>query len=507
MSEVKTMEKTVEAINKRIDDGNVKVVTAEEMCSIVDELGPEKAVKEVDVVTTGTFGAMCSSGAFFNFGHSDPPIKMQRIWMNDVEAYTGVAAVDAYMGATQLSESRGFEYGGGHVIEDLVRGKSVLVRAISHGTDCYPRKQLETELKLSDMNQAVMLNPRNAYQRYNAATNSSDKTLYTYMGTLLPRHGNVTFSGAGCLSPLYNDPTYETIGLGTRMFIGGSQGYVIGEGTQHNPKEGMGTIMVRGNLKEMDAKYLRGATVHKYGTTLYVGIGIPIPVLNPTIAKATAIKDKDIVTNLLDYAVQKRSRPVLRKVTYAELKSGFVDIEGKDVKVSPLSSTYVARDIARTLKSWIANGKFHLTEPVERLRKEGEAKPMKQTREQPKVKDVMTVDIPVASSSMPIREAAKALIKANLNHLPVVSEDRRLIGIVTSWDISRAVALDKFDRVEEIMTKKVITAYADDEIDIVARRLKEHDISALPVIDIDKKLLGIVTTEDVSKLLARRERK
>jgi uncharacterized protein (DUF39 family) len=96
------VEKSIHEINRRIKDGSVNVVTAEEMVGIVAEFGAEGAAKEVDVVTTGTFGAMCSSGVWVNLGHSEPPIKMQNVWFNDVEAYTGLAAVDAYIGATQL---------------------------------------------------------------------------------------------------------------------------------------------------------------------------------------------------------------------------------------------------------------------------------------------------------------------------------------------------------------------------------------------------------------------
>ncbi|MEM3589561.1 MAG: homocysteine biosynthesis protein, partial [Candidatus Bathyarchaeia archaeon] len=95
---------------------------ADEFTEFAKSVGIEKAAKEVDVVTTGTFGAMCSSGAFLNFGHADPPIKMKRCWLNEVPAYAGLAAVDVYLGATSPSEDRGIEYGGGHVIEDLVRG-------------------------------------------------------------------------------------------------------------------------------------------------------------------------------------------------------------------------------------------------------------------------------------------------------------------------------------------------------------------------------------------------
>ncbi|MCJ7720260.1 MAG: homocysteine biosynthesis protein, partial [Candidatus Hadarchaeum sp.] len=330
--------KSVAEINERIRRGDAVVVTAEEMVEIVREKGEVGAAEEVDVVTTGTFGAMCSSGAWLNFGHADPPIKMQRVWLNDVEAYTGVAAVDAYIGATQLSETRGFEYGGGHVIEDLIRGKEIVVRATAYGTDCYPRKEIETVVTKDDINQAVLCNPRNAYQRYVAATNSRDETIYTYMGTLLPNYGNVTYSGAGVLSPLHKDPNYETIGIGTRIFLGGAQGYIFWEGTQHAPTKAMGTIMTIGNLKEMDARYLRGATIEKYGTTLYVGLGIPIPIINERVAKTTGVSDEDIKTNLTDYGIPRKDRPILREVTYAELKSGKVKIDGVEAPVSSLSS-------------------------------------------------------------------------------------------------------------------------------------------------------------------------
>jgi len=217
------MAKTLAEINEKIRKGEAVVVRADEMPEIMAKKGPEKAAREVDIVTTGTFGAMCSSGAFINFGHSNPPIKMQKVWLNEVEAYGGLAAVDTYIGATELSLDRGMEYGGGHVIEDLVAGREVNVRAVSYGTDCYPTKKLETTITLDDLNQAYMYNPRNAYQRYVAAVNLSERKLHTYMGTLLPKGGNVNFAGCGEISPLNNDPDYRTIGFGTRIFLSGGK--------------------------------------------------------------------------------------------------------------------------------------------------------------------------------------------------------------------------------------------------------------------------------------------
>lgn len=369
-------ERTIKEINEKIKRRRAVVVTAEEMTKIVREIGEKKAFEEVDVVTTATFGAMCSSGVFLNFGHSDPPIKMTKVWLNDVPAYTGIAAVDAYIGATEPSERFHIKYGGAHVIEDLVKGKEINLRAEAYGTDCYPRKKVETVITLNDINQAIMVNPRNAYQRYNSAVNSTKKTLYTYMGKLLPEMGNITYSGSGELSPLMNDPDFETIGVGTRIFLCGSEGYIIGSGTQHFPETGFGTLMVIGDLKKMSPEFVRAAVFEGYGCTLYVGIGVPIPILNERIAKKTGISDREIFTDIIDYGVPARKRPIVKRVSYEELKSGYVEIEGKKIRTSSLSSLFMAKKIAELLKERIKNGEFFLTEPVERLPLKGSAKPM-----------------------------------------------------------------------------------------------------------------------------------
>jgi len=370
------MPKTIDQINEKIARGTVRVVRADQMTEIVRDLGPGRAAEDVDVVTTGTFGAMCSSGAWFNFGHADPPIKMTRVWLNDVELHAGVAAVDGYLGATQASDTEGIRYGGAHVLEDLLRGKSVVLRAVSYGTDCYPRKRIVTTLTLDDFNTALLSNPRNGYQRYAAAANASNRKIRTYMGTLLPGLGNVTYSGAGSLSPLSNDPEYRTIGLGTRIFLGGGEGQVTGPGTQHDPAAGFGTLMVQGDLKTMSAEFLRAAVFPGYGCTLYIGLGIPIPILDADLARRTAVSDADIETTIYDYGVPSRTRPALKTVNYAELKSGSVDIGTKRVPTSPLSSFALARRVADELKRRIETKTFTLTEPVQNLPSQTVLKPL-----------------------------------------------------------------------------------------------------------------------------------
>jgi len=379
------MKRTYEEINEKIKKGDVVVMTAEEVIKVVESQGLESATKEIDVVTTGTFGAMCSSGAFLNFGHAEPPIKMQRVWLNGVPAYTGLAAVDAYIGATELKENGDLEYGGAHVIEDLIAGKPIHLRATAYGTDCYPRRSIETYISLKTINQAYLYNPRNAYQNYAVATNSSDTTLFTYMGKLLPNYGNATFSSAGQLSPLLKDPLCRTIGIGTRIFIGGAKGFVAWEGTQYNTtvpmKNGVPlrpgrTLAVVGDMKEMSTEFIRALYFHRYGVSLAVGIGVPIPVLDQDVMKFASLSDKDLFAPVLDYSLQSRNRKPLKEVSYAELRSGSIELFGKKVKTSSLSSYYKARVIAEKLKKMIEEGEFLISRPVQSLPEERSFKPL-----------------------------------------------------------------------------------------------------------------------------------
>jgi uncharacterized protein (DUF39 family) len=375
--------KSYQEINEKIRSGSVVVVTAEEMIDIVAKEGPVEAAKTVDVVTTGTFAPMCSSGAFLNFGHSSPGIKASNVWLNNVPAYGGVAAVDCYIGATEPCADDPlnkvypgeFSYGGGHVIQDLVAGKRVFLKATAYGTDCYPNKFVEKEITLQSIPNALLCNPRNGYQNYNCAINLTKKTIYTYMGTLKPMAGNANYCSAGQLSPLMNDPYYLTIGLGTRIFLGGAQGYVTWHGTQHKPgvrrsPKGIplspaGTIMVTGDLKQMSPKWLVGISMMGYGCSLAVGLGIPIPILNEEMAEYTSISDEEIFTQIVDYG-QDYPNGVSRshgQVSYAELKSGVIRFNDRDIPAVPLSSVVRAREIADILKDWIQRGDFFLGEP------------------------------------------------------------------------------------------------------------------------------------------------
>ncbi len=366
-----TQHKSYEEINDKIKKGSAVILAASEVSSLSKEMKPSEIAKKVDVITTGTFAPMCSSGAFLNFGHTEPAMRMEELTLNDVPAYGGIAAVDAYIGAT-AEKTGDAEYGGAHVIEDLINGKGVYLKTKGKGTDCYPGKRWEGYINKESINEMIMFNPRNAYQNYASAVNGSKRTIYTYMGVLLPGFTNCTYSTSGELSPLINDPDCRTIGVGTAIFLGGTRGFISSAGTQFNKgreKNSAGismgpaaTIAVTGDMKKMSSEFIKAAVFERYGVTLFVGIGIPIPVLDEEIARNVAVKNSEIETYIYDYA---NSGEIIRKVNYEELQSGTVEIHNKKVKTAPLSSISKARKISELLKKSVFDGSFRITRPAE----------------------------------------------------------------------------------------------------------------------------------------------
>jgi len=375
--------RTIAEINDKISHGRAVAWTVEELKARVAAVGVTQAAKEVDVVTTGTFEPMESSGAIINLGHTDPPIKIRQCWLDDVFAYSGFGAVDLYLGAAQVVDSEALELedirerGGGHVIADLIAGKPVQLRAVGHATDCYPRTSFETTITRETINQFYLFNPRNLYQNFIVGVNGGDRPLFTYLGPLQPRLGNAVYSNPGAISPLLNDPKLKLIGIGTRIFLGGGIGYVTWEGTQHFPLQKRlpndtpigpaATLALIGDAKQMSPYWVRGCYFKQYGPSLMLGVGVPLPVLQEDVVAYCAVSDQDLVAPVIDFAIPRRVRPTFGLVSYAQLKSGRMRIDGKTVRVAPLASIYFSRQVAWELKQWIETGKFTLTEPVASL--------------------------------------------------------------------------------------------------------------------------------------------
>ncbi|EDX84561.1 conserved domain protein, putative [Synechococcus sp. PCC 7335] len=377
--------RTIAEINDKIRQGSVTVWTITEAKAKITELGIEQAVKTVDVITTGAFEPMEGSGAMMNLGHSDPPIKIVECHLDGVLAYSGFGAVDLYLGAGQLMtssrdsirEGEVEERGGGHVIADLIADKPVRLSALGQVTDCYPRASLDTTITRDRLNQFYLFNPRNLYQNFIVAVNGGDRPLATYLGPLQPRLGNAVYANTGALSPLLNLPDLQTIGIGTRILLGGSEGYIAWEGTQHFPLQRRlpnrtpvgpaATVALIGDAKRMDAHWVRGCYFKGYGPSLMLGVGVPIPILNQAVLASCAVKDEDLVVPVIDFSIPRRVRPIFGLVSYAQLKSGRIVLDGKAVRTAPLASVYLSGQVALDLKQRIEAGEFELTKAIAAL--------------------------------------------------------------------------------------------------------------------------------------------
>jgi len=123
-----------------------------------------------------------------------------------------------------------------------------------------------------------------------------------------------------------------------------------------------------------------GASILGYGCSLVVGVGIPIPILDEEMAQFTGVSDQDIVTQVKDYSFTVKE-PIC-EVNYAQLRSGTIRVDDREIPTVPLSSYVRAKEIAETLRSWIEKGEFILGEPQKMLPSVGraEAADVKATR-------------------------------------------------------------------------------------------------------------------------------
>ncbi|MEL7417199.1 MAG: homocysteine biosynthesis protein [Cyanobacteria bacterium J06648_1] len=376
--------RTIATINEKIARGQAVVWTVAEVKAKIDQLGITQIFEQVDVITTGTFEPMESSGAIINLGHTDPPIKIRQCWLDGIPAYAAFGAVDLYLGATATADynlqdsdpnlREGSEKGGGHVIEDLIAGRAVQLKAIGQKTDCYPRATWENAITKDNINQFYLFNPRNLYQNFIVGVNGGDRTLYTYLGALQPRLGNAVYSNPGAISPLLNDPDLTSVGIGSKIFLGGGIGYIAWEGTQHFPLQKRlpnrtpigpaATVALVGDAKQMSADWVRGCYFKNYGPSIMLGVGVALPVTSEKVVQNCAVLDRDIVAPVIDFSIPRRVRPTFGLVSYEQLQKGHVTIDGQSVRVAPLASKYRSLQVAQEIKAWIQAGEFTLTEPV-----------------------------------------------------------------------------------------------------------------------------------------------
>ena len=367
------MQRTYDEINEKILAGKAQVLTGVEAKALIKEKGIKHFLNNVDVVTFASFEMTTNAILYLNFGQTDPLIYFSEAYINNVAAMVS-GPTDLVLSCVSISEDNP-EYGGAHIIEDLVKGKDLHFKSTGRNLTVFPNKEFETWFNLKNLNSARLILNQAINQNNIVACNSGQKDLNTNMGTLIGKLENSTFNSSSYLNPLINDPYCKTIGLGSRIWISGAIGYVLGHGSNHNPVQkrnefnipiGPGiTMSAVADLHSINPKWIRGGYLKSYGPVLYIGIGVPVPVLNEEIAEAVSITDDKIHTTIVDFSIPRRTKPTFGQCTYQELRTSTVLINKKPTLSAPLSSMAFALEICNQLKEAIINKNLMLSEPIE----------------------------------------------------------------------------------------------------------------------------------------------
>lgn len=372
--------RTIEGINRKIKSGTAVVLTAEEMTDLVRDEGVAEAARRVDVVTTGFFGPICSGGLFIHFHQPRPRIKAHRASINGVPAACGLGHSELFMAAAEpwsgdpLNQvyPGEFKYGGGHVIQDLVADDEVALEVQGYGTVCHPNRSIERVITMDDLANTILVSPCGALESRPVGVNVSDRSIYTFLGTLRSRMANAAFSSSGALSPLINDPAMRAITPGTRVFFGGAEGIITGRGLRFDtppvdPPPGpsvdpVQSLMMVGDLKQMSPKWVVGISLTGYGCGMAAGVGVPIPVLDEEVAAGCGVSDAEVELKVVDFSndFPAASSRIMGVTTMEQLNQGVIEVGDRQVPTVPMSSRIRSVEICNTLKEWIESGRFML---------------------------------------------------------------------------------------------------------------------------------------------------
>lgn len=191
------------------------------------------------------------------------------------------------------------------------------------------------------------------------------------------------------------------------------------------------------------------------------------------------------------------------------LKETFADVESKFLVVAISSDwlypPYQSKEIARALESNEVDVTYsEMTSMYGHdafLLEPGQLKHMiMNLLSRISAKDILRTDVPIIDKKTSVKEASRVIIESEFTHIPVSEAGRKLVGILTAWDIAKAVA-NGINSLPQIMTEDVITVSPNEHIDSIIRKIWDHNISALPVVDEGGKILGIVTSESITQLV------
>jgi len=125
---------------------------------------------------------------------------------------------------------------------------------------------------------------------------------------------------------------------------------------------------------------------------------------------------------------------------------------------------------------------------------------------------VMTKDPVCCLPSDMVAEVARLMKRENIGPIPVIEneETRKLVGIVTDRDLALKIVAEgrdaKSTKVETVMTRKVVTCRAEDDLQIALDAMSKHQLRRIPIVDTDNKILGIISQADVATRIDQPEK-
>jgi putative methanogenesis marker 16 metalloprotein len=307
--------RTIPEIQVKIDTGDAVVLTAAEISERIRK-GEEIRFEDIDVVTTATRGIMSGTYAVFSFKVSEPDsfIRASEVFLNGVPAVVGpcpnerLGILDLIVLGTAHSRSDP-RYGGGHLFRDMVEGERITVDVTTSEGNSF-----SVETRLSEIPFARLCATRHAFKNYRAFVNPGKEPIKTIFHALSfeGEFKEMTFCGCGELNPIENDPKLETIGIGTRVLLNGTDGFVTGSGTRSSPDNPNLTGFA--DMHSMNPEYM-GGFVTSAGPEIINTWAVPIPVLNESMLQNILKLDGQIPLKLVDLA----GRIPLCDITYGDV--------------------------------------------------------------------------------------------------------------------------------------------------------------------------------------------
>lgn len=346
--------------------GDLQVRSAAEFRTLVGELGLEQAFAATHVVAAADACFTDQFSLHLGLGPSDPPIRLRQARVDGVDALCGCGSGELVLPAAA-----------GPVLSALVTGRSVHLAATGEATPLQPRQELHTTLRLNQIGVARLELQRAIAENGIVAVSSAPGLTATALGPLLGPYGSALYGCGGPGSIGLTMPGLAQLGPGSPVLVGGGLGWVVGAGSAHQPgipRSPLGHALAPGasaavsvELQSLDPHWVRPCHFEGQGPGLLITVAAPVPLLNLATARQAAAGPELLEAPVLDLAIPRRLKPSLGRVSYAELLSGSITLNGQRIRCAPACSPRLAEAAAAHLVDELRADRIPLRLPLRPL--------------------------------------------------------------------------------------------------------------------------------------------